>query len=108
MRSGHRRDATVDAAHENEPCLYGEAYLRRLYRESRKALFLILMGKTLPPKEPFPSDPATQVETLATIRALVNNDEQLEGAREMIEHYFPGSLGKVLLLPARSERARPG
>jgi hypothetical protein len=84
-----------------------EAYLPRLYTESRQTLFRILLGETLPPRTPFPVDPAQIAEILHRIEALIASDEHLEGCRGKIGEHFPGRLAVLFNLANKEDQLFP-
>lgn len=84
-----------------------EPYLLRLYGASRQALFLILLGDNLPPKEPFPSDPARSAGILQRIETLIATDKHLDGCREKIGERFPGRLAVMFNLADKDDQLFP-
>jgi hypothetical protein len=101
-----KRSASPDpVAANSNPGL--TSYLTRLYVESRQILFHILLGETLPPKEPFPVDPAQTAEILQRIEALIVNDEHLDRYRETIGKQFPGSLALMFNLADKNDQLFP-
>jgi hypothetical protein len=84
-----------------------EPYLRRLYLESRKTIFLILLGEAQPDQEPFPADPERVNEILRQIEGVIANDEHLGSCRARLGERFPGRLAVLLNLADEDDQLYP-
>jgi hypothetical protein len=83
------------------------SYLTRLYVESRQILFRILLGESLPPTEPFPTDPSQTTEILHRIETLIASDEHLDRCRGNIGVQFPGRLAVMFNLANKEDQLFP-
>jgi hypothetical protein len=61
----------------------------------------------LPPKTPFPVDPARIRETLQRIETLISSDSHLDACRAKIGRHFPGQLAVLFNLAGRDDQLFP-
>lgn len=84
-----------------------DSYLLRLYIESRKVLFRIILGNELPPAASFPADAARTADILRRIQSLVTSDEHLADCRRQLGANFPGRLAVLFNLAGSDDELYP-